>query len=79
MPAYLVRFAGVAVYQADHPKARREISELLVHAPNPLQASAHALRTTIGCAEIAEVIEQNFVSTPVVAEVDTTEYVPAVT
>jgi hypothetical protein len=41
-------FAQPVIYQADHPKARREITELQVSAPDEAGAITHAIRVVQG-------------------------------
>ncbi len=45
---FLVRFLQPVVYQAEHPSARREITSLVVNAPNARGAELHAIRTCAG-------------------------------
>ena len=52
---WLVTFTGPVVYQADHPKARREITSLVVSAATARSAEIHALRTVQGAADVASV------------------------
>lgn len=56
MAKYLVRLAAPVIYQPDHPKARREITELVVSAADAEQAKIHLYRSTLGNVQIAEVL-----------------------
>lgn len=48
MSRFLVRFLRSVVYQPDHPKARRDITELIVSTDDPGLALIHAYRTVSG-------------------------------
>lgn len=48
MPRFLVTFPQPVIYQADHPKARRVITELEVSAPDATTAQFHAIRVVSG-------------------------------
>lgn len=48
MARFRVVFAQPVIYQADHPKARREITELHVSAPDESGALTHAIRVVQG-------------------------------
>lgn len=45
---WIVRFTTPTVYQPSHPKARRAVTELVVHAPDARAAELHAIRTCMG-------------------------------
>lgn len=48
---WLVRFPRTVIYQPDHPKARRELISLVVHATTAQGAIIHALRVVSGDVE----------------------------
>lgn len=53
MPTYDVTFAAPVVYLPGAPPAyRRTLQTLRVHAADPDDARAHALRSTAGCYTI---------------------------
>ena len=57
MPVYLVHLAAPAVYQPDHPRARREVTEFVVNAPDPQGAEIHAYRVLAGAIKITDIVE----------------------
>lgn len=57
MPVFLVRLAAPAVYQPDHPRVNRPVTELSVNAPDETAARVHVLRVLAGDIRITEVIE----------------------
>lgn len=57
MPRYAVRLETPVVYQPDHPKAQRPITELVVNAPTPEAALIHTIRVTTGEIAVREIVE----------------------
>jgi hypothetical protein len=65
---FRVTFATPVVYQASHPRARRTVTELIVHAPDARAAEIHAIKTVEGSFEgmIITEVEGPLGSAPVV-------------
>ena len=57
MPRFAVRLETAVVYQPHHPIARREVTELVVLAPDARTAETHACRVTAGDFRVKETLE----------------------
>ena len=69
MARYRVVFTEPMIYQVDHPKARREVTELLVSSHSVRAAELHAIRTCTGPGDVLRVEEVEKVLSPPVVEI----------
>jgi hypothetical protein len=69
---FRVIFTEPMVYQADHPVARRVVTELVVSSDTARRAEMHALRTVSGSGDVLRVepVDGPFGHPPAVENID---------